>query len=96
MTIRKRQPENCLENARTTELLVLVIRAFDNAGIKAQPLKELLDLMTEILLADLELVETRIDKLKTQVSKPSKEQPKQKAELEIQLKLRQTIEAENL
>jgi ribosome-binding ATPase YchF (GTP1/OBG family) len=83
-----------LGNVRTTELLVLVIRAFDSAGMKTEPLKELSELMTEILLADLELVETRIDKLKSQVSKPSKDQAKQKAELDFQLKLRQTIEAE--
>ncbi len=83
-----------LNQVRTAELLVLVIRAFDNAGIKAEPLKELSELMTEILLADLELVETRIEKLEKQVNKPSKDQAKQKAELEIQLKLRQTIEAE--
>ena len=83
-----------LNQVRTTELLVLVIRAFDNAGIKTEPLKELPELMTEILLADLELVETRIEKLEKQVNKPSKDQAKQKAELEIQLKLRQTIEAE--
>jgi GTP-binding protein YchF len=83
-----------LGNVRTAELLVLVIRAFDNAGIKAEPLKELSELMTEILLADLELVETRIEKLEKQAGKPSKEQAKQKAELAIQLKLRQTIEAE--
>jgi GTP-binding protein YchF len=83
-----------LNQVRTAELLVLVIRAFDSAGIKAEPLKELSELMTEILLADLELVETRIEKLEKQVNKPSKDQAKQKAELEIQLKLRQTIEAE--
>ncbi|MBU1259598.1 MAG: DUF933 domain-containing protein [Planctomycetes bacterium] len=83
-----------LNQVRTSELLVLVIRAFDNAGIKAEPLKELSELMTEILLADLELVETRIEKLEKQVNKPSKDQARQKAELEIQLKLRQTIEAE--
>jgi ribosome-binding ATPase len=83
-----------LGNVRTTELLVLVIRAFDSAGMKTEPLKELSELMTEILLADLELVETRIEKLKTQVSKPSKDQAKQKTELDFQLKLRQTIEAE--
>ncbi|HBG25717.1 MAG: hypothetical protein A2Y10_20435 [Planctomycetes bacterium GWF2_41_51] len=83
-----------LGNARTADLVVLVIRAFDNAGIKAEPLKELSDLMTEILLADLELVETRITNLEKQVTKPSKDQAKQKQELEIQLKLRKTIEAE--
>jgi ribosome-binding ATPase YchF (GTP1/OBG family) len=66
-----------LNQVRTAELLVLVIRAFDNAGIKAEPLKELSELMTEILLADLELVETRIEKLEKQVNKPSKDQAKQ-------------------
>lgn len=83
-----------LNNIRTSELLVLVIKAFDQAGIKAEPLKDLSELMTELLLADLELVETRIEKLKIQAAKPSKDQAKQKAELEFQLKLRQTIEDE--
>jgi len=83
-----------LGNARTTDLLVIVIRAFDNGGVKAEPLKEISDLMTEILLADLELVETRIINLEKQITKPSKEQAKQKAELVLQLKLRQTIESE--
>jgi GTP-binding protein YchF len=83
-----------LNNARTSELLVLVIKAFDQAGIKAEPLKDLSNLMTELLLADLELVETRIEKLKHQAAKPLKDQAKQKAELEFQLKLRQTIEDE--
>ncbi|MBN1787933.1 MAG: redox-regulated ATPase YchF [Sedimentisphaerales bacterium] len=82
-----------LNQIRTAELLVLVIRAFDNAGIKAAPLKEVSDLMTELLLTDLELVETRIEKLEQQLKKPTKDQAKQKAELEIQLKLRQTIES---
>jgi hypothetical protein len=83
-----------LEQVRTSELLVLVIRAFDRSGIKAEPLKELSELMTELLLTDLELVETRIDKLEKQLHKPTKDHAKQKAELEVHLKLRQTIEAE--
>jgi hypothetical protein len=83
-----------LDQVRTSELLVLVIRAFDSAGIKAEPLKELSDLMTELLLADLGLVETRIDKLQKQLHKPTKDAAKQKTELELHLKLRQTIEAE--
>ena len=83
-----------LGNVRTVELLALVIRAHSGAGVKAEPLKDLSDLMTELLLADLELVETRIEKLEKQITKPSKEQAKQKADLELQLKLRQAIEAE--
>ncbi len=83
-----------LEQVRTSELLVLAIRAFDRSGIKAEPLKELSELMTELLLADLELVETRINKLEKQIHKPTQDLAKQKAELELHLKLRQTIEAE--
>ncbi|MEN6387153.1 MAG: DUF933 domain-containing protein [Phycisphaerales bacterium] len=83
-----------LGNARTMDLLVLVIRAFEIAGMKADPLKEVSDLMTEILLADLELVETRIVNLEKQINKPSKDQAKQKAELAFQLRLREAIENE--
>ena len=42
---------------------------------------------TELLLADLELVETRIEKLEKQVNKPSKTQGQDKVELGLQLKL---------
>jgi hypothetical protein len=83
-----------LGNVRTSDLLVLVVRAHSGSGVKAEPLKDIADLMTELLLADLELVETRIGKLESQIIKPSKEQAKQKAELDFQLKLRQAIEAE--
>jgi GTP-binding protein YchF len=83
-----------LEQVRTSELLVLVIRAFDRSGIKAEPLKELSELMTELLLADLGLVETRIEKLQKQLHKPTQDHAKQKVELAIYLKLRQTIESE--
>lgn len=82
-----------LAQVRIEELLVLVIRAFNQAGIEPQPVKELSDLMTELLLADLELVETRIENLQKQLHKPTKDQAKHGVELELQLKLRQTIEA---
>ncbi len=55
-------------------------------------MNELSTLMTEILLADLELVETRITNLEKQVAKPSKDQAKQKTELALQLRLREAIE----
>ncbi|HBG77606.1 MAG TPA: redox-regulated ATPase YchF [Phycisphaerales bacterium] len=83
-----------LGNVRTADLLVLVVRAHGGGGVKAEPLKDIADLMTELLLADLELVETRIENLQKQITKPSKEQAKQKAELDLQIKLRQTIESE--
>lgn len=81
-----------LGSVRTSDLLVLVIRAFENAGMKPEPINELSTLMTELLLADLELVETRITNLEKQSAKPSKDQAKQKAELALQLRLREAIE----
>jgi GTP-binding protein YchF len=51
-------------------------------------------LRTELLLADLELVTTRIEKLEKQVHKPTKTQARDKAELILQKKLQDTIESE--
>ena len=53
---------------RTAELFVLVIQAFGDAP---SPAGELNELKTEMLLADLELVATRVERLQKQVHKPS-------------------------
>ena len=47
-----------------------------------------------MLLADLELVTTRIERLEKSVNKPTKTQAREKAELELQLKLQDAIESE--
>jgi hypothetical protein len=82
---------------RTLDLLVLVVRAFENNSVapyknRIDCVKDLDELKTELLLADLELVETRIEKLEKQVNKPGKTQAQDKAELAVQLKCRETIE----
>jgi len=51
-------------------------------------------LQTELLLADLELVATRLEKLEKQVHKPTRTQAHDKAELALQKKLQETIESE--
>jgi len=83
---------------RTVDLLVLVLRAFEDESVPAyrnrvDARKDLEELKTELLLADLELVLTRIEKLEKQVHKPGKGQAQDKAELEVQLKLQEAIEA---
>jgi GTP-binding protein YchF len=88
-----------LEKIRTVDLIVLVVRAFDDPAVppycnRIDPAKDLSELLTELLLADLELVTTRIDRLEKQLAKPLKTQPTDKAELALQKKLQQTIEAE--
>ena len=84
---------------RTVDLLVLVVRAFDDPAVPAyrsaiDPGRDLAELQTELLLADLELVTTRIEKLEKQVHKPTKSQAQDKAELAVQKKLQEAIEAE--
>lgn len=84
---------------RTVDMFVLVIRAFENPSVPAyrnslNPSRDLEELKTEMLLADLEMVTTRIERLEKQVNKPTKTQARDKQELELQLKLQETIESE--
>jgi len=76
---------------RTAELFVVVVRAF---GEEADPAAELKELKTEMLLADLELVATRVERLEKQVHKPSPTQARDKAELALQQRLQEALEAE--
>ena len=84
---------------RTADMLVLVVRAFDDPAVPAYRnsvdwKRDLAELQTELLLSDLELVTTRIEKLEKQVHKPTKTQTQDKIELAIQKKLQDAIEAE--
>jgi GTP-binding protein YchF len=84
---------------RTVELFVLVVRAFEDPSVPpyrttVDPARDLAELQTELLLADLELVTTRIDKLEKQVHKPTRTQAHDKAELALQKKLAEAIESE--
>lgn len=76
---------------RTVDMFVIVVKAF---GEKTDPAKDFLDLKTEFLLSDLELVTTRIERLEKQIHKPTKTQGKDKAELALQLKLQEALESE--
>ena len=88
-----------ISKIRSVDMLVYVLRAFDNPDVqvyknKIDAKRDLEELKTELLLADLELVSTRIENLEKQMNKPTKTQGKDKAELELQLKLQECIEAE--
>ncbi|MCP4456365.1 MAG: redox-regulated ATPase YchF [Planctomycetes bacterium] len=80
-----------INKIRTIDMLVLVVKGFDS---DADPKRDVSNLQTELLLADLELVTTRIEKLEKQILKPTKTQAHDKAELVLQLKLQEAIEAE--
>jgi GTP-binding protein YchF len=88
-----------INQIRTVELLVLVVRSFENPAVpayrnKVHPAGDLAELRTEMLLADLELVATRIERLEKQVHKPTKTQAQDKVELALQKKLQEAIESE--
>jgi GTP-binding protein YchF len=84
---------------RIVDMLVLVIRAFDDPAVppyrnSVDAKRDLAELQTEILLSDLELVTTRVEKLEKQVLKPTKTQAQDKAELALHKRLGAAIEAE--
>ena len=88
-----------INQIRTIDMFVLVVRAFENPAVppyrgSIDPARDLTELQTELLLADLELVTTRIERLEKQLHKPTKTQPHDKAELELQKKLQEAIESE--
>lgn len=88
-----------INQIRTVDMLALVVRAFENPAAppyrgSVDPARDLAELRTEVLLADLELVATRIEKLEKQIHKPTKTQAQDKAELALHKKLQETIEAE--
>ncbi len=88
-----------ISHIRTIDMLVLVVRAFENPAVPpyhnaVDPARDLAELQTELLLADLEIVAARIEKLEKQLGKPSKTQPHDKVELALYKKLQQAIEAE--
>ena len=88
-----------INKIRTVDLVVIVVRAFQEPAIphylnNVDPGRDLAQLQTELLLSDLELVSTRIDKLEKQIHKPTKTQANDKPELSLQKKLQQAIESE--
>ena len=80
-----------IDQIRIVDMIALVIGAYDAS---ANPAKDLIDLRTELLLTDLALVTTRIEKLEKDAHKPSKTQAHDKAELELHKKLQAAIESE--
>jgi GTP-binding protein YchF len=85
-----------LQQIRTVDLLVLVIRAFEDPLVagEADPAADLAQLKTELLLADLELVAVRIENIEKQMKKPGKGQAHDKAEFALYQQLQAAIEQE--
>jgi GTP-binding protein YchF len=88
-----------INQIRNVDMLVLVVRAFENPSVppyrnSIDPVRDVSELKTELLLADLELVTTRIERLEKEITKPTKTQARDKVELALQKKLQEAIESE--
>lgn len=88
-----------INQIRTVDMLVLVVRAYQEPSIppykgRVNPAQDLSELQTELLLSDLELVTVRIERLEKQITKPTKIQVHDKAELALQKRLQEAIESE--
>ena len=88
-----------INKIRTVDLLVFVVRAFENPAApsykgRIDPVKDFEELETELLLSDLELVTTRIENLEKQIQKPTRTQTNDKQELDLYKKLQDAIENE--
>ena len=63
-----------LAPARETQALLIVLRAFENSAVPGgdvvNPVGDLLDVQSELILSDLEIVERRLEKLEAKSRKP--------------------------
>jgi hypothetical protein len=77
---------NFLSNVKTNDALVQVVRLFSNDAVPhpdgpIDPLRDISSFETEFLLADLAIVETRIERIRKQLQKTSDEQAKRELPL---------------
>ena len=83
---------------RQADMIVMVIRAFDEPTVPAyrdrvDPSGDVQELLDEMLLADMEQVANRIEKLEAALKKPTGKRAEQLAELELMKRLSETLEA---
>lgn len=87
-----------LPTLRQADALLVVLRGFTSDAVQAHknrvdPKDDLALMRDELLLADLVICDTRVEKLEKAVARPSKERDQQKAELELLQRCRAALEA---
>jgi len=84
---------------RQADMLVFVVRAFDDATVPAyrdrvDPESDVRELLDEMLFADLDQVTNRIEKLTAALKKPARDHKEQQRELELMQRLSESLENE--
>lgn len=88
-----------LDKAKTVDMLVLVVRGFKDDAVppyrsRVDISSDLAELNLELIMADLDLVSTRISNLEKQLLKGSKSKKEDQAELDLQKRLQGVLEEE--
>ena len=93
----RHEARRIVAQGRQVDMLVWVIRGFHNDSVAAyrnrvDPVKDLDELKNELLLADLELVANRIEKLKVSIGKPTPHVEQDKRELTLMERCNEALE----
>ena len=93
------QSVRLIAEIRQADMIVLVLRAFDNPVVPAyrdriDPAADFTELRSEFILCDLEQVSNRIEKLKVQITKPTPQREQHKKELQLMEKAFDALENE--
>ena len=85
-----------MEHLRKSDALVYVLRAFESSRVpgRADPKADLATLHADFLLADLDVILRRIEKVEKQIAKPTPEREALKRELEFLARCRTALEGE--
>jgi len=87
-----------LGKVRAFDLLVIVLRAFESGSVphplgSLDPARDLAEIESELILADLEIVERRIEKLVASSTRPKKEREADEQEAGVQARIKAALEA---
>jgi GTP-binding protein YchF len=93
----RHEARRIVAQGRQVDMLVWVIRGFHNDSVAAyrdrvDPAKDLEELKNELLLADLELVANRIEKLRASITKPTPHVEQDKRELALMERCHEALE----
>ncbi len=93
----KQDARRIIAQARQTDMLVIVLRNFENDSVAAyknriNPAADLDEIQSELLLTDMESVSNRIEKLEVLVRKPTKTQDQDKRELALMKRCMEKLE----
>ena len=88
-----------LPMVRQADLLVVVVRDFDNASVPAyrdriDPLADFAAVWDEIIFADLDTVTTRVERIEAALKKPTRTHDEEKHELALLTRCREALESE--